>query len=228
MEGTIGKAISRVRNDFRLVHADSRSTNKYIFALLDDRAAKAIKEESDKKRLTKIDAVWQTLDCQELIDVPTSDDCCKFQTNCTIKRTKDKIPKLYEDSSGVLIRSVTSIDYSQELQPIKLSEWIRKRETKNKFDKSLYYFYRNGYLYFPNLTWKLITISGLFKENVDKYNTCDEDADTTTACTSRLDDKWPVPEYIQSGVIDYVIREIASTYAQSNPHPEEEINKSNQ
>lgn len=224
---TIGGAISRVRNDFRLVHADARVTNKYIYALLDDRAAKAIKEESDKKRLTKIDAIWQTLDCQELIDVPTTDDCCKFQSNCTIKRTKDKIPFLYEDSSGVLIRSVTSIDYSQELQPIKLSEWLRKKEINNKFDKTLYFFYRNGYLYFPNLNWKLITVSGLFKDNVDKYNKCDGE-DTDPVCTSKLDDKWPVPEYIQSGVIDYVIRELASTIAQIPPHQEEEINKSSQ
>jgi len=222
---TIGEAISAVRNDFRLIHADARITNKAVYSKLTGYAAKLIKEESDKHKLTKVDAVWQALECQELIDVPTSDDCCRFKTRCTIKRLKNTLPDLFEDSDGVLIRTVTSIDYGISLQPIKYSEWIRKIENRSKYDKTMYYFYRNKYLYFPNAEWKAVTISGLFKENVERYNNCDGTR-TGYVCQSRLDDHWNVPEYIQSIAIGQVIQEIASTYSKSNPEQEVQINKS--
>ena len=222
---TKGEGISAIRNDFRLIHADVRITNKALDSKLTGYTAKLIKEESDKHKITKVDAIWQSLECQELIDVPTTDDCCKFKTKCSIKRLKDPLPDLFEDSDGVLIRTVTSIDYSSSLQPIKYSEWIRKLENRSKYDKTLYYFYRNGYLYFPNLEWKYATISGLFKENVGRFNNCDGST-PKEYCQSRLDDHWNVPEYIQTIAIRQVIEELANSYAKVNPKEEVEINKS--
>ena len=219
----INEAISNVKNDFRLVHADRRITLKYIYTLLQKHTAALIKQESDKNVLVKSDTIWQSLNCIELIEVPTTDECCKYTSKCKIYRTKDKLPEMYEDSWGVIFRSINSIDMSKDITVIKMSQWLRKLENANfKYDKTFYVFYRNGYLYFPNIKWKLITITGYFKEDITKYNTCEEDVNK---CLPIPEQEWRVPQYLQSRVIDFTIRELLQTFAQANPDQEVQINK---
>ncbi len=222
---SIGEAISNIKNNFRLVHADSRVTNKYIYSLIEKHSSWIIKRESDKLVLVKSDGIWQTLNCIDTIEVPTTDPCCKYTSKCSILRTKDRLPETYEDSWGIILRSVNSIDFSQDIHPIKMSEWTRKLESANfKYDKSFYYFYRDGYLYFPNCKWKLISVTGYFKEDISKYNLCEEDGEVNT-CLSILDNKWRIPSHLQAMVIDAVLKELLSTYAQINNPGENKINK---
>ena len=224
MLNTKAEAISQVKNDLRLVHADRRLTNKYIYSLLDKHAAYFIKRESDKLVLIKSDYIWQTLNCVETIEVPKNDECCRFTSKCKILRTKNKIPPIYEDSWGVITKSVNSIDFSEDLQPIKMSEWTRKLDNPNsKYDKTYYYFYKDGYLYFPNCSWKLISVTAYFKDDIDNINLCDKDAEPI--CTSIVDMQWRVPQHLQAAVIEATIQELMRTYAQINPGPEVNINK---
>jgi hypothetical protein len=219
----VSEAISQVKNDLKLVHADKRVTNKFIYSLLTKHAAWLIKRESDQLRLIKSDNIWQTLHCIEIIDVPTTDPCCKFKSKCSILRTKDKLPETFEDSWGILVKHVASIDNSQDLHPIKMSEWTRKLDNPNfKYDKTKYYFYKDGYLYFPNITWKLVTITGYFKDDITKYNLCDETSQTLNC--SILDTEWRVPLHLQSMIIDSVLKELTATYLQI-PSQETKIDK---
>lgn len=225
----IGQAISMVKNDFRLVHADSRVTYKYIYGLIQKHASWIIRQDSDKNKLIKLDSIWQTIKCIDLIDVPTTDGCCKFTSKCKILRTKEKLPKMYEDSWGSLIRSINSVDISQELQPIKYSEWTRKIDNPDmKYNKTLYYFYKDGYLYFPNLSWKTVNITGYFKEDVSFLNNCQVtsiEEFKKNKCASILDQEWKIPPHMESRVMDFVIKEVLSTYLQANPNQEVNINK---
>ena len=225
----IGQAISMIRNDFKLVHADSRITNKYIYSLIQKHASWIIRQDSEKNKLIKLDSIWQTLKCMELIDVPTTDGCCKFTSKCKILRTADKIPSMYEDSFGSLIRSVNSVDISQELQPIKYSEWTRKINNPDmKYNKTLYYFYKDGYLYFPNMTWKTVTVTGYFKEDVSKHNACgfmSKEEAKSINCMSILDSEWKIPPHMESRVVDFVLKEISATFTKANPNQEVNINK---
>lgn len=224
---TVNEAISQVKNALRLVHADRRLTVKYIYSVLDKHTAWIIKRESDKMQLIKTDHIWQTLPCVETMEVPTTDPCCKYTSKCKILRTKNKIPSTYEDSWGIVLKHVSSIDNTHDLHPIKLSEWTRKLENANfKYDKTLYYFYRDGYLYFPNMQWKLVSITGFFKENIAKYNDCEDDSDVK--CMSFLDTEWRVPPHLQHFVIDATLKELTSTFMAVNPAQETNINKNEQ
>lgn len=224
MNVSIGNAISQVKNALRAVHADRRLTVKYIYSVLDKHASWLIKQESDKLLLIKNDNIWQILNCVKTEEVPQTDDCCIFTSKCTILRTKEKLPTLYQDGWGIILRSVDSIDFSQSFQPIKLSEWTRKLDTATfKYDKTLYCFYKNERLYFPNCDWKLVSITGFFKEDISKYNYCEEDV--VDCPVSILDAIWRVPEHLQSRVIDFTIKELTSTLMQVPPMPEVNINK---
>jgi hypothetical protein len=105
-------AISNVRTDLKKYDADAHITNKQIYTILNKHSKWLLKRESDTFRLARINRIYQEYKCAEVIDVPKIDPCCGIVTKCTIKRTKSKIPDLYEDILGVLIKRVTSIDGS--------------------------------------------------------------------------------------------------------------------
>lgn len=220
---TIAEAISQVKNDVRLVHADRRITHKFIYSLLMKHAALLIKQESDRNKIIKLDDIWQSF-CFDLEEVPTTDECCKIslKNKCSIQRSKIKLPEMFEDSWGSIFRSVTTIDYSKDIQPIKYSEWIRKIENPNsKYDNTIYCFFRNGYLYFPNSIFKTVIINGYFKDDVLN----DECSDLYEPCKSILQSIWRLPSYLQKPTIDGVLQELLTTYLKINPNQEVQITK---
>lgn len=223
---SLGELISQVKNNFRLTHADRRITNKYIYSLIRKHTEWVNKTESERKKLNKSDDIWQTLSCVDVIPVPTTDDCCKYNgPSCVIYRTKEKLPDIYENTWGSLIKQVSTIDGSQQFNHIKFTEWTRKQNNPtSKYDKTKYFFYRNGYLYFPNIKYELVSVTAYFKDNVAKYNVCDGEP-TEDACKSAIDSEWRVPGHLESRIIDYVTKEIAATYMQTMNSGEEEIDK---
>jgi hypothetical protein len=212
---TYNEIISQLDNEFSLVHADSRLTNKFWYSLIQKHTSWIIKQESDKMFLFHSDSIWQTLDCVDLIEVPTTDECCKYNgPSCTIYRTKEKIPSLYEDVFGVIIKSINSIDYSKSLQHITFQEWLRKQKNPDsKYDKNFYYFYKNGFLYFPNIKWKLVSITGYFKDSIKKYNTCNGKKDDV--CESLFESEWRIPSHLIARVVEVCLKELSSTYMQT-------------
>lgn len=212
---TYNEIISQLDNEFSLVSADSRLTNKFWYSLIQKHTSWIIKQESDKMFLFHSDSIWQTLDCVDLIEVPTTDECCKYNgPSCTIYRTKEKLPSLYEDVFGVIIRSINSIDYSKSLQHITFQEWLRKQANPDsKYDKNLYYFYKNGFLYFPNIKWKLASITGYFKDNINKYNTCSQTK--YNKCESLFESEWRIPSHLIARVAEACLKELSSTYMQT-------------
>lgn len=212
---TYNEIISQLSTEFALSHADSRITNKFWYSLVQKHTAWIIKQESDKMFLFHADSIWQTLNCVDLIEVPTTDDCCKYNgPSCKIYRTKEKIPKLYEDIFGIVIKSVNSIDFNTSLKHINMQEWLRKQKNKDsKYDKNFYYFYRNGYLYFPNIKWKLISITGYFQDNINKYNVCDNNI-SDNKCESLFTSEWRIPSHLIARVVDACLKELSSVYLQ--------------
>lgn len=61
--------------------------------------------ENLKLNLIKTDAPFQKLKCVPIIEAPVTDPCCGIKSKCTVFRTKDRLPDIYEDSVGVIIRS---------------------------------------------------------------------------------------------------------------------------
>jgi len=201
------EAISNVKTDLKLVNADARKTNKEINTLLDKHAEWLIDRESNSFKLSRRNINYQSYECADVIKVPTIDPCCNVTTKCTIYRTKNKIPALYEDSNGIIHKEVTSVDRSTEIKASTLADYKIKKESPwgKKTDK--FYFYSNGYLY-GDLP-KKIRIVGLFKDDLVLNNDCKPCKDCEKKCINYLDSVWQVPGYLQAQVIDFVVKEIA-------------------
>jgi len=205
----------------KAVNSDSRLTNKYIFSVLRANRDTLIKQVDSKFQLMKLGYLFQTWKCVELIPVSTVDECCNIKTNCTIYRTKHKLPYVITASWGPIFRKVSSIDGFTEFMYINTSEWNRRQEdTNNKYNKTLYYFWSDGYLYFPNIEWKKVKIEALFEEDIEKFNDCDEDAEQ---CKTFLDNTFRIPKELFKACLDMTNMALMNEYQRIQS--DEEMNK---
>lgn len=213
MNVTIREAISQLKVPNKAVNSDTRLTNKYLYSILKKHRDYLIKEQQNKFKLMRLNYLFQPYRCVDLIPVYKTDECCNIKSNCRIYRTKKKLPKLMIASEGPVIRRVISIDGATELFEISPSEWNRKQEdTNSKYDKTLYYFYHNGYLYFPNLTWKKIEIEGFFEDTIKNY--CDPEPED---CVRFLDGPFQIPQDLLARCVDNANRELLEYYHRTLP-----------
>lgn len=181
-----------------------------------------LKQVDSKFQLMKLGYLYQVWKCVELIEAPTIDECCGVKTNCTIYRTKHKLPYTLVASWGPIIRSVSSLDGFTEVFPITPMEWNRKQEdTNTKYNKTVYYYWSEGYLYFPNLEWKKIQVEALFEEDIDRYNECCIKVDP---CKTMLDSIFRIPKELVQVCVDNVNKEMMNIYDRIQPD-ENNINK---
>jgi hypothetical protein len=204
MPTTIGEVVSRVRNQLKAVKQDPFLTDRFIFSLIQKHAHWLMKREDSKNRLMRFSSVIQTLGHVDLIDVDKIEACCAGITSeCTIKRTKDKVPSFMQGYYGPLIRAVTSIDGSEVMQPTNPSTFTAMANTKKfKYNKTKYYWYLDGHLYFPNIEWEAVRIEGIFEEDITKIN-----CDTTDDCLPRQSQSFNVPDYLHGEIESNVIKD---------------------
>ena len=216
---TKGELISEARTMAREVGADSKLSNKLLWSIISKHLDWLIGRESDKLKLTKYDYLYQTIKCVKVEEAPVIDPCCGIRNKCTIFRTCMKLPELFEDTYGVLIKSVFSIDGSTEFTQIKVQDYMRKLEDPNsKYDKARYFFFNNGYLYFPKSSIRMIMVKGHFKNTVSSQ--CD-DADTIE-CISRMEESAMMPPKLRGELMEYVKKDLMQ-YKQLRP--DEQIDK---
>jgi len=202
---TIGEAISRVRNTLNAVKEDPFLTDRTIYFSLMKYGSSLMKREDNKGKLYTMPGLFTTLSFVELVEVDKIEaGCTGIFSGCTIKRTKDKLPTITVASGGPLIRAVTSIDDSTELQETlpSLYKTISKSSTF-KYNKTMYYWYLNGYLYLPQVKWDAIKVDAIFEGDTSAYN-CDEE----NQCITRQEEQLAIPEYLFSEIEQFVIKEL--------------------
>ena len=202
---TISEAISRVRNQVKAVKQDASLTNRFLFSLIMKHAKFLMKRQDQNNRIMKFNSIFSTLKYVELIEVDAAEaECFGVKTNCIFKRTKDTLPKAMEGYYGPLLRSITSLDLTQQVLPTFPMTFQQMSNQKNfKYNKKKYYWYINDHLYFPNLDWDALRIEGCFEEDISKYN-CDEENE----CKSITENTIAVPEYLFTEIEQLVIKDL--------------------
>jgi len=192
MAKTIGDSISRLRNLIKAVKEDAFITDRFLYSLVIKHAKYLIKRQDNENKLMRLDSVFEVLPCLELIEVDKIEACCTgIKTNCTIKRTKDKLPEILEGIYGPLFRSITSIDRSIGIYKTYPSTYSSMTSTTTfKYNKNKYYWYIDGHLYFPDLEWDGVLVEGMWLDDVAHLK-CDE-----PLCTLRQDGKFAIPDYL--------------------------------
>ncbi len=202
---TISEAVSRVRNLIKAVKQDAFVTDRFLYSLIMKHAKLLMRRQDNLNRIMKFNSVFQALDFVELIEVDRAQaDCQCITSDCYIKRTKEKLPAMIEGYYGPLIRSVTSIDFSEELTPTFPTTYEQMSRQKTfKYNKKKYYWFLNGYLYFPNLEWDAIRIEGVFEGDISQYN-----CTTSDNCVSVQNKTINVPEFLFSEIEQLVLRDL--------------------
>lgn len=192
MKTSIGDVLSRIRSQVKGVRQDALLTDRVIYSFVNKHAKWLMKREDSRNKLMAFSGVIQTLDFVELIEVDKVEACCTgLHSDCTIMRTKKKMPIFMQGYWGPLIRTVASLDGSEECQPTTPSQYIAMSKSKNfRFNKTKYFWYLDDYIYFPNLEWDAVRIEGIFEDDIS-YFTCEEDS-----CVVRSDQSFNVPDYL--------------------------------
>jgi len=199
---TIGEAISRVRNTLKAVKEDAFLTDRNIYFLLTKYGQTLLKREDNQFRLMKISSIFQVLPYLELIDVDKVEaGCVGIYSGCYFKRSKDKLPTILNGTFGPIMRTVSSIDGTIELFRTDPGTYVSMTKTTTwKYNRSLYFWYLNGYLYFPNIDWEAVRVEAIFEGQVD---TC-----TTDDCLVKQDQPLPFPEYLFSEIEQFAVKEL--------------------
>ena len=145
---TIGDVVSRIRGQVKAEVQDAFVTDRYIYSLILKFAQLLMRRQDHANKLMKFNSVWQTLPYLELIEVDKVEaHCTGIRSGCIIKRTKDKLPTFMEGYWGPLIRTVSSIDGSIELQATQPGTYTSMTKTTSfKYNTTKYFWYLNGYL----------------------------------------------------------------------------------
>jgi hypothetical protein len=190
---TLRESISRIRNVFKLVNEDAFLTDRFIYSLLLKYAKALIRRQDNENKLMQYDSLFETLPYIELIEVDKIEaDCAGIKTGCKIMRTKKKLPKLMTGKDGPILRTVSSIDGSDIFfQTLPATYLAMTKSTNFKYNKTHYYWYKNGYLYFPDVIWEAVSVEGMYEEPVDDF--CNEN---NSECTMAQDRNFAIPDYL--------------------------------
>jgi len=205
---TIGDVISRVRGQVKAEVQDAFVTDRYIYSLILKNAQLLMRRQDSANKLMKFNSVWQKLPFVELIEVDKVEaHCSGIRSGCTIKRTKQKLPTFMEGYWGPLIRTVSSIDGSIELQPTSPGTYTSMTKTTSfRYNKTKYFWFLDGYLYLPNVDWDAILIEGVFEDDISKW-TCEEEDD----CVPRYLQQLNIPDFLYAEIEQQVLNLLFNT-----------------
>jgi hypothetical protein len=196
MATTIGYTVSRIRNSVKAVKEDAFVTDRYIWSLIIKYAKLFIKRQDTMNKLLRFRSFYRTLPCVELIEVDKIEACCGIISGCIIMRTKEKVPAPFEGPIGPMFRTVSSIDNSIELYPTDPGTYTSMSKTTTfKYNKNKYYWYLNGYMYFPDIEWGGVKIEGIWEDDVNDMS-CDgkDEADCKKECLLRQEQTTNIPD----------------------------------
>jgi hypothetical protein len=126
-----------------------------------------------------------------------------------------------DSSFGPLFRTVASVDDSTivyKTEPVLYN--ALSKTSGYKYNRQRYYWYLNGYLYFPNVVWQAVSVEGIFEQDLTGF-TCTEDP----GCIKRQEQQLIVPDYLFTEIEAQVLNDLK--YTMSVPNDTAEDDKQN-
>lgn len=204
------QAVESLRNKIRERNADSTFTNQFLYNVLMEHAKWLIKRDIASGRIYRSTFFFKALKCQKVIETSLIDPCCPIKTKCRIYRTKNKIPEVWIDNNGPIIKSVSSIDSpvvgTTDFFLTTPTTWQdKKNDPYQRMSKQLYAFYSDGYIWFPEVNPHAVTILAYWKDDVSDLNDCQEKKE----CISFLDTELAVPEWLEAEMYAKALDQLA-------------------
>lgn len=217
---TLRKLVSDVRSMHKLLSSDNLITDRVIASEVRNNTNLLVKRETNLRKLWATGTLFTTLPCLEMIEVPLS-ECCEYADECTIARSKFKLPRIAEGNYQYVIQGVYSINAmggkGKKFKEITINRYLNllklpiiKQET--------YFWIVNDYLYITNPLMEKVRISAFFEEDVPNevmFPECDcgtPQASNEEWCMNPLDKEYACPGYLEKQVLELTSQKLLSTY----------------
>lgn len=216
---TLRSLVSTIRSSHKLLSTDSLATDRMIAAEIRINSLLLIKRETNLRKLWSTDTLFTTIPCLETIEVPIS-ECCNYVDECTIARTKFKLPRVSEGNYQYVIQGVYSINAmsgkGSKLKEITVNRYLNLLRLPI-IKKENYFWISNDYLYVTNPNLKAIRLVAFFEEDVNNdimFPECGCGTDYTDEeiCMNPLDKEFPLPGYLEQQVLEMTSKKLLSTY----------------
>jgi hypothetical protein len=217
---TLRKLVSDVRSVHKILSTDSLITDRAIASEIRNNSLLLIKRETNLRKLWATDTLFTTIPCLEMVEVSIS-ECCNYVDECSISRTKFKLPRISEGNYQYVIQGVYSINamsgVGKKLKEITINRYINLLKLP-VIKNEEYYWISNGYLYVNNPLLKAIRFVALFEEDVENeimYPECGCGTPEYTIdeiCKNPLDKEFPLPGYLEQQVLELTSKKLLSTY----------------
>lgn len=205
------QVIETFRQELNERNTDSIYTNQFLYNELMKHAKWLVRREVAAGRIYINNSFFQTLSCVEVIETSTIEDCCPVKTNCKIYRTKNKLPDMWIDTNGPVLKSVSSVDGSTDFFYTNSTTWqSKKKDPYQKQGDTKYSFFSDGYLWFPEHNPNRVNIYGFYTEDIsnlsaDNCDGCEEEK----PCTRFLDTKFMLPEWLIAEMMSNALQSMA-------------------
>lgn len=203
------EAINQFRREVNERNADSTFTNKDLYTVLMKQAPWLISREAEAGRILTNQSLFQTLRARDVVEVSAVPSCLSIRTNCKIYRTKHKVPEMWTDNSGPIIRRVTSIDGSTSFFPITILSWEDiQKDPYEQYSDVKYVFFSDGYFWFPKYNPNKANFECYFKNDISLVNEECSECDSEKDCVKFLDTEFKVPEKLLAELFSYALKEL--------------------
>jgi hypothetical protein len=215
---TVRKLVSDVRAMHRLLSTDNLITDRAIASEIKNNTILLVKRETNLRRLWATDTLFTTIPCLELEQVSIT-ECCDFVDDCTIARTKLKLPRISEGNYQYLIQGVWSINamggMGKKFKDISINRYLNLLKLPIIKNES-YYWIVNDYLYLTDPLVQKVRIAALFEEDIPnevRYSgKCSEDITNEEWCLNPLDRESFCPGYLEKQVLELTSQKLLNTY----------------
>lgn len=217
---TLRKLVSDVRSSHKLLSTDSLITDRVIASEIKINSLLLIKRETNLRKLWATSTLFTTIPCLQMVEVPIS-ECCDYQDDCTISRSKFKLPRISEGNYQYLIQGVYSINAlggkGKKLKETTVNRYINSLKLPIIKNEE-YYWILNDYLYCTNPLVEAIRIAACFEQDVPneimypKEGCGDCQPSTEVLCINPLDKPFMLPGYLEKQVLSLVSQNLLSTY----------------
>jgi hypothetical protein len=217
---TLRKLVSDVRSMHKLLSSDNLITDRVIASEVRNNTNLLVKRETNLRKLWATGTLFTTIPCLEMVEVPLS-ECCEYVDECTIARSKFKLPRIAEGNYQYVIQGVYSINAmggkGKKLKEITVNRYINLLKLPI-IKKEEYFWIINDYLYITNPLLQKIRLSAFFEEDVPNeimYPECDCGTPQTSDedwCINPLDKEFALPGYLEKQVLELTSQKLLSTY----------------
>jgi len=199
--------ISRMRNIVKAAKQDAFLTDRFLYSLAIKYAKLYLKRLDDQNKIMKFQSLFVTLPCVELEEVDKVAACCGgIKSGCTIKRTKEDLPDIFEGTYGPLFRSITSIDGSIICIKTNPATFVDIANSSTyKYNQNHYYWFIDKKVYFPDIEWDAAKMEVLPENSVEQYLCCGD------PCKLAQDEETHIPEYLFAEIEQNVKNDLLGT-----------------